>query len=257
MSDVPVGYRKATPTMPYGYKQSDVEGYVEPIPEIQEKLDVAIGYVNSLSMSVRKAAEWLSLETGKSLSYESLRKIIVARQNDVVEAKKQEGVVEAPPGWITSPENYERDEEGNFILSVKGVPRKIRGKNKGSYNRFHSSTKAKLAVRADIRSKKKVVEKLESKLTYHKASLKAKKEVANILDAGEGKKTNVATIVSESDLGLLPRSVREQIDRGESKVAFRPNKGPQEDFLASDEKDVLYGGAAGGKDKSFYRLLST
>ncbi len=35
-------------------------------------------------------------------------------------------------------------------------------------------------------------------------------------------------------------------------VVFRPNPGPQEDFLAATEPEVLYGGAAGGKPKSWF-----
>ena len=32
----------------------------------------------------------------------------------------------------------------------------------------------------------------------------------------------------------------------EQDVLFKPNEGPQTDFLASSEREVLYGGAAGG-----------
>lgn len=43
----------------------------------------------------------------------------------------------------------------------------------------------------------------------------------------------------------------------EQEVVFRPNPGPQEEFLSAPEREVLYGGAAGGELKSeFYRLLS-
>jgi hypothetical protein len=32
----------------------------------------------------------------------------------------------------------------------------------------------------------------------------------------------------------------------EQNVIFRPNKGPQTEFLAASEREVLYGGSAGG-----------
>lgn len=38
----------------------------------------------------------------------------------------------------------------------------------------------------------------------------------------------------------------------EQKVAFKPNEGPQTEFLAASEFQVLYGGAAGGKPKSWF-----
>jgi len=43
----------------------------------------------------------------------------------------------------------------------------------------------------------------------------------------------------------------------EKEVVFKPNPGPQTDFLAASEREVLYGGAAGGEPKSwFFCLLS-
>lgn len=41
-------------------------------------------------------------------------------------------------------------------------------------------------------------------------------------------------------------------------VLFKPNPGPQEDFLRATEEEVLFGGAAGGKPKTWFnRLLFT
>jgi len=48
--------------------------------------------------------------------------------------------------------------------------------------------------------------------------------------------------------------IQEHLEETGSKVAFMPNEGPQTDFLAAPEKDVLYGGAAGG-GKSFAMLI--
>jgi hypothetical protein len=49
------------------------------------------------------------------------------------------------------------------------------------------------------------------------------------------------------EIKIKPQEVQEE------EVLFRPNEGPQTDFLASSEREVLYGGAAGG-GKSFAML---
>jgi hypothetical protein len=46
-------------------------------------------------------------------------------------------------------------------------------------------------------------------------------------------------------------------EESEREIIFKPNPGPQTEFLAASEREVLYGGSAGGEPKSwFYRLLS-
>ena len=56
----------------------------------------------------------------------------------------------------------------------------------------------------------------------------------------------------QEELNEVPVDVQEQIR--DAKVVFSANEGPQTDFLAADEKDVLYGGAAGG-GKSYAMLV--
>ena len=45
----------------------------------------------------------------------------------------------------------------------------------------------------------------------------------------------------------------EDVNVAEQNVIFAPNKGPQTDFLAAGEREVLYGGSAGG-GKSYAML---
>ena len=56
---------------------------------------------------------------------------------------------------------------------------------------------------------------------------------------------NETTTIDLGDLDALPSAVADLV--GESEVVFQPNSGPQTDFLSAGERDVLYGGAGGGK----------
>ena len=60
-------------------------------------------------------------------------------------------------------------------------------------------------------------------------------------------------MLEQDTIDSVPKAVRELIEK-EADVVFKPNLGPQTDFLASPERDVFYGGAAGG-GKS-YALLA-
>ena len=44
-----------------------------------------------------------------------------------------------------------------------------------------------------------------------------------------------------------------EVEQAQKKIIFQPNKGPQTDFLSSNEREVLYGGSAGG-GKSYAML---
>lgn len=62
----------------------------------------------------------------------------------------------------------------------------------------------------------------------------------------------------ESDKPIfLDYSVDDHVDLASDEVIFKANPGPQSAFFASSERQVLYGGAAGGEPASgSYRLLS-
>jgi len=130
-----------------------------------------------------------------------------------------------------------QDNEGNFVKNKDGTPRKKGGR---------PPKDAQDAARRTITRKQKNIRKLEEKLNNAKKSFKKQKTTLEKLDnTKEG-------IVTESDLDTLPKAVKEVLDNHH--VFFHANEGPQTDFLAAGEKDVLYGGAAGG-GKSYAMIV--
>jgi len=151
--------------------------------------------------------------------------------------------------WKQNPENYLTDKDGNFVLKKDGTPRKKTGRPKGAKGRgynFHSETKAKIKARRAVRTKEKTTDKLKQRLDAKRNSLNASKETLNKL---EKKTTN--KVVTEDVLDQVPKALKEEVNNN---VIFKPNNGPQTDFLAAPERDVLYGGAAGG-GKSYAMLI--
>ena len=151
--------------------------------------------------------------------------------------------------WTKNPENYLTDADGSFILKKDGTPKRKTGRPKGSKGRgynYHSETKAKIKARRSIRTKEKSAEKMRQKLVAKRDSLNASKETLNKLDK---KTTN--KVVTEDILDKVPKALKEEVNNN---VIFKPNDGPQTDFLAAPERDVLYGGAAGG-GKSYAMLI--
>tara|TARA_R100000781_G_scaffold14884_2_gene12262 strand:+ start:524 stop:2200 length:1677 start_codon:yes stop_codon:yes gene_type:complete len=151
--------------------------------------------------------------------------------------------------WKQNPENYLTDKDGNFVLKKDGTPRKKTGRPKGAKGRgynFHSETKAKIKARRAVKDKERRTEKLKQRLDAKRNSLNASKETLNKL---EKKTTN--KVVTEDILDKVPKALKEEVN---DNVIFKPNNGPQTDFLAAPERDVLYGGAAGG-GKSYAMLI--
>ena len=151
--------------------------------------------------------------------------------------------------WKQNPQNYLTDEDGNFILKKDGTPRKRTGRPKGSKSRgynYHSETKAKIKARRAVRTKEKGAERLKQRLDAKRNSLNASKETLNKLE-----KPNSSKVVTEDVLNKVPTSLKKEVG---DNVVFKANDGPQTDFLAAPERDVLYGGAAGG-GKSYAMLI--
>tara|TARA_R110001632_G_scaffold44440_1_gene112972 strand:+ start:549 stop:2231 length:1683 start_codon:yes stop_codon:yes gene_type:complete len=150
--------------------------------------------------------------------------------------------------WETNPDRYLQNSEGNFVRKKDGTPRLKAGRPQGSglsYN-VSSSQKAKYAVHRKISRKKKSIKKLEEKLNNARKSYKATTNTINKLSD----KTD--RVVTPSEIDELPKAVKDILP--DQNVLFHANEGPQTDFLAAGEKDVLYGGAAGG-GKSYAMLI--
>ena len=151
--------------------------------------------------------------------------------------------------WEVSPENYATDENGEFVLKKDGTPKKKAGRAKGSkgkgYN-YHSETKAKLSAKRTVRAKQKKLKAAQGKVDNYKKSIENTKKTLDVLSDSEKSK-----LFSAEELEALPKSLREE---AEESVIFKANEGPQEDFLASSETDVLFGGAAGG-GKSYAMIV--
>ena len=178
---------------------------------------------------------------------------------------KETNMLEAIPGYLEVLEetvNGILDEtipslrEGiSFIKSKLGEEAKIShqtlnkylekaGKETRQYN-FHSEVKAQIKARRTVRNQEKKVDKLEKKLNNARTDLKRKKTTYSKLDEPSDAVTAEGKVLTEDQLPDLDV---------QKNVIFSPNEGPQEDFLAAGETDVLYGGAAGG-GKSYAMLV--
>lgn len=92
-------------------------------------------------------------------------------------------------------------------------------------------------VRKAVIKKEAAIRKLEEKITGDYVST-----------------SRQSNIVTEEEIEALPAEVRDDIITEDVNVVFRPNKGPQTEFLAATEKEVFYGGARGG-GKSYSLLV--
>ena len=146
-------------------------------------------------------------------------------------------------------------EAKGYSISVQALSKYVKDEresigDKGKYH-YSKAQKAKIAARKSVRDKQKRVEALDKKLRAAKASLTSQTKVQTKLDESEDAATVTGKVVTEDELDLLAPSTKEVV---EDKIIFKPNEGPQTDFLAAPETDVLYGGAAGG-GKSYAMLV--
>ena len=141
--------------------------------------------------------------------------------------------------WEKNPQNYLTNPDGSYILKKDGTPKKKPGRPKNSEL---SDIKLALQAKKKLDKKNQKVKKLTRSLARVQKELK------------EEEKVLTSNVLTESETKTLPDQIQKHLDETGSHVAFMPNEGPQTDFLAASEKDVLYGGAAGG-GKSFAMLI--
>jgi len=131
---------------------------------------------------------------------------------------------------------------------VAGRPKKDPDAPKATYN-LSVKERARRAVQKKLnaakRRAKKTTKAAEDKRRYAR---RLENDIGKVEKALVGKET---TVIDKGDLTDLPAAVADLVE--DSEVVFQPNPGPQEEFLSAGERDVLYGGAAGG-GKSFALL---
>ena len=158
--------------------------------------------------------------------------------------------------WDIDPDSYQQDDEGAFILKRDGTPKRKGGRPKGKPSRgynLHSATKAKMSARRSLRDKEKRLDTLEKKVKKARVNVKKQRNVQQKLDESPDKETPSGKLITREDLEkVLPEAVKKTVYK--EHIIFQPNDGPQTEFLAAPEKDVLYGGAAGG-GKSYAMLV--
>jgi len=154
--------------------------------------------------------------------------------------------------WEIHPDNYLKDSEGNFVLKKDGTPKKKPGRPTGTTlkNKLITSKAAKTSAKRSVKNKEKNIQKLEMALYNKRKALAKQKKLLGEVESASDKSEKVFTT---NDLEELPITAKEHILQTEN-VLFHANEGPQTDFLAAGEKDVLYGGAAGG-GKSFAMIV--
>ena len=110
--------------------------------------------------------------------------------------------------------------------------------------------KAKKSVTQILaRTRKKVAKREQSLRSAKREAENVKKKLLTIDKALTGKETQLLT---EDIIESAPKNVQEHINQQD--VIFKPNSGPQTQFLAASEREVFYGGARGG-GKSYAMLV--
>jgi len=110
--------------------------------------------------------------------------------------------------------------------------------------------KAKASAKQILARTRKKVAKAEQTLRSAKAHAEnTKKKLLSINKTLDGKEQQ---LITQDVIDSASKNVQQHIHQ--QNVVFKPNSGPQTDFLAASEREVFYGGARGG-GKSYAMLV--
>ena len=111
-------------------------------------------------------------------------------------------------------------------------------------------TKAKQSAKSILeRTRKKVAQAEQTLRSAKRHAENVKTKLLTIDKALDGKEQQVLT---KDVIETASPNIKEHIEKQD--VVFKPNSGPQTDFLAASEREVFYGGARGG-GKSYAMLV--
>ena len=127
--------------------------------------------------------------------------------------------------------------ELNEVAPPKPKNKEVKQKAKKSAKQILARTRTKVAkAEQTLRSAKRHAENVKSNLLSINKTLNGKEQ----------------QLITEDVIESAPKAIQEHIKTQE--VIFKPNSGPQTEFLAASEREVFYGGARGG-GKSYAMLI--
>ena len=145
-------------------------------------------------------------------------------------------------------EGYIVDDQPTEAPKKRGRPKRDPNAPKATYQLSTKERARRAATKRVNAAKRRAAKSTKAAEDKRRYARKLEEQATKVENALAGKSS--ATI-DLGDVAALPDPVSELV--GESEVVFQPNSGPQTEFLSAGERDVLYGGAAGG-GKSFALL---
>lgn len=229
--DFPTKYRKnETQRIAFGYIPSPEDPLVlVPDPEVSPYVKEAFDFIDD-GGPFRHAAQWLTEKCGRSISHQGIKRIWQQRRGD--------------------PKTNARAKE------MQKQAKKRKPKTAADRKKAEIKTKLSQAKRLQTIQQKKLDNWLEK--DEWEAQYKAEKEGRSVDDVRAemqaakeaAKPVEAAPEPAPAPAPAKPKSsgLPDDVD-----IVFKPNPGPQTEFLAAPEREVLYGGSAGG-GKSYAML---